>query len=128
SASLVNAYAPQRQALALGFLTSAEYRNIVVNGLYRKYLGRPAGAAEQAFYTDAIANGMTVEGVAQALLASDEYFQRQGGTPLSFLQAIYLDVLGRQITQAEQQNWMAQFNSNPNSQAVRAQVANTLLT
>jgi hypothetical protein len=66
-----------REALADGFLRSAEADRQLLAQDYRAYLGRePHAAGEAAWLADLQGNRLTPAQVAEALLASDEFFVR----------------------------------------------------
>jgi hypothetical protein len=75
---------------------STEDRQDEVKALYLKYLHRKADSGGLANFVNFIGNGGTVEQVAALLVGSTEYFSNRGGnTVTGFLNAIYLDALGR---------------------------------
>jgi hypothetical protein len=77
---------------------SEEGLGVQVNDLYLRFLDRPADAAGLAGWTNYLRDGNTNLDLASQLLASDEYYQVQGGgTNQGFLTALYEDVLCRQI-------------------------------
>jgi protocatechuate 3,4-dioxygenase beta subunit len=64
-------------AVAQAFITSTESNRRVVDLYYTTYLGRPADAAGEQAWLAALASGRaTLESVAEAILASNEYFNR----------------------------------------------------
>jgi uncharacterized delta-60 repeat protein len=81
--------------IAGGFVTSAEGRSDLVAHYYSQYLGRTAAAAEISPFVAALQQGVTPEQVQAAIAGSPEYFQHRGGTNDAWLNALYLDVLGR---------------------------------
>jgi hypothetical protein len=53
----------------------------------------------------ALTSGGGLEAVRKGLLASQEYFNRQGGTAAAYIQALYRDTLGRPASAAEVARW-----------------------
>ncbi|HVA50084.1 MAG TPA: DUF4214 domain-containing protein [Pirellulales bacterium] len=75
-----------------------EFQYDTVAALYRQYLGRAPDAAGIQFWTAYLYGGGTIEGMAWALVGSQEYFQTQGGgSNAGFLSALFHDALGRPI-------------------------------
>ncbi|HVA46390.1 MAG TPA: FG-GAP-like repeat-containing protein [Pirellulales bacterium] len=75
-----------------------EFQRDTVEALYQQYLGRAPDAAGIQFWTAYLYGGGTIEGMAQALVGSQEYFQTQGGgSNAGFLRALFHDALGRPI-------------------------------
>jgi hypothetical protein len=67
-------------SIAGAILTSPEAEQRAIDGYYAAYLGRPADPAGQEFYVGQVQQGrLSLADVAQALMASDEFFSRGGG-------------------------------------------------
>jgi len=82
-------------------LDSPEGRQVQVNDLYLRFLGREADASGLAFWSNYLQDNSNIE-LASNLIASDEYYQTQGdGTNFGFLNAAYQDILGRPISAQE---------------------------
>ncbi|MGH7138163.1 MAG: DUF4214 domain-containing protein, partial [Pirellulales bacterium] len=79
--------------------TSEEFQIDMVNSLYQQYLHRAPDAGGQNFWVAYLYSpGGTIEGMAEALIGSNEYYQtRGGGTVSGFLHALFEDALGREI-------------------------------
>ncbi len=86
-----------RGDIAFMFQHSQEYRNKLVNDLYQDLLGRAADAAGLDVHTRLLSRGKTIDDVRAAIIASDEFFNRAGGTNAGFLNALYQEVLNRSI-------------------------------
>src|SRR5262249_50889401 len=76
-------------------LTSPEYRAHEVTWLYQSLLGRAPDLGGLDFFVGALINGASQDQVRAAILASDEFFARAGGSAPSFLDALYRDILAR---------------------------------
>jgi hypothetical protein len=73
----------------------AEFSGHEVDFIYEKFLGRRADPAGASTASNLLAHGGTPEQIAILLVSSDEYFTRHGGTNAGFIDALYMDVLGR---------------------------------
>lgn len=102
------------------FQSTAEYRANIVQELYLRYLHRAADATGASNYTNALAAGATQEQIATQLTASAEYFaHRGGGTNDGFLNALYIDALGRPVDPSGRSTFDAALAAG----VTRAQVA-----
>jgi hypothetical protein len=68
---------------------------------FQAYLGRLPNARELAVLTNQYALSGNPLYVQSILLASNEFYVRSGGTPQSFLNALFVTVLGRRPTYHE---------------------------
>lgn len=85
-----------RLTLARTIVYSTEYRTLLVRNLYAALLQRQADPGGLYAWVSFMNAGGTTEQVEEQILGSDEYFVRRGGgSNRGFLQAAYLDVLGR---------------------------------
>jgi hypothetical protein len=89
----------QRILVTSSFLARPEYRANSIEKLYETILGRPADLGSLSSYTHAMGNvvrgNMSLDDIRAQLFGSTEFFLRSGGTPASFLKAVYNDILGR---------------------------------
>jgi hypothetical protein len=100
---------------------SLEYRDDVVQGLFRLFLHRSAEAAILAVDGQFLATGGTPEQIAEVLVSSPEYFQaRAGGNNAGFLHAFYNDALGRDVDAASLQAAGNMDFSNANNRVLVA--------
>jgi hypothetical protein len=89
-------------------LASAEYRAALVASMYDVYLHRTPTSTELAARIVILAGGATDEEVRASIIGSAEYFENRGGTTLvGWLQALFLDVLGRPLDSASQAFYVA---------------------
>jgi uncharacterized secreted protein with C-terminal beta-propeller domain len=87
-----------RADVVRGFEGSREYRANVVQQVYGDLLGRQAEAFGLNVWVQFLAGGGTEEQLRARVLGSEEYFARNGnGTSTGFLQALYHDVLHRDL-------------------------------
>lgn len=82
-------------AVARGFATSDEFHNVETRRDYELLLGREPLPGELAFWLQQRHAGLSARQEVAAILASDEYFVRQGSTPAGWLAGAFRDVLGR---------------------------------
>ena len=92
-----------RTQVVLGITQSQEYRALAVQQTFVTFLRRQAEPAALAFFTAFITTA-SIEQMQSLVLGSAEYIAvRGGGTPLGFLNALFLDVLGRPVDPAAAQ-------------------------
>jgi hypothetical protein len=94
-----------RQTFVYALLFSAEGSGQEVGRAYDDLLGRPADATGSAYWTNHL-EGHGVLDLRVLLLASDEYHARAGGTNSAWIEALYLDVLGRASDPGGLQYWL----------------------
>jgi hypothetical protein len=108
-----------RDLVVRAFVNSAEYKTVVVRGLYQKYLRRDADPGGLNAFVGFLLGGGTVEQAIAAMVGSAEYFNGPGGgSNATFLAALYLDVLGRPIDSAGQSLFGGALNSGTSRQVV----------
>jgi hypothetical protein len=96
----------QRMQLMLRVLDSQESRQVTTKALYTQLLQRAADDSGLNAGVAFLAGGGTVEQLAATLASSDEYFQARGsGTNDGFLDALYLDALGRAVDAVGRDTW-----------------------
>jgi hypothetical protein len=98
-----------QQEYATTLLTSDEYRTLLIQGWYQKFLGRTAGGGEITPWLALFAGGSKDEDIIAGLLSSVEYFNqpRVGGNNTGFVHAIYQDLLGRDPSPGDLSTWLA---------------------
>jgi hypothetical protein len=92
--ALLNAYAGQRQAVALAVLNSDEFRRKEIGDIYQQFLKRAASPAEINGWANSAAPNATNQNLVALVLASDEYFQRAGGTTAGWVEQLLHDLVG----------------------------------
>jgi hypothetical protein len=113
-----------QNAVAMGFLTSGEYRGDLVQSYYKKYLNRTASAAEVAGWVSSFTSGATNEQVQEGFLDSAEFYNDSGATNSGFVTALYKILLARTPSAAEVQGWVTHLTTGE----TRGQVALGFLT
>jgi hypothetical protein len=97
------------QAVALGFLQSGEYESDLVTKNYQQYLGRTPSNAEVAYWVHALSNGATDAQVLASFLSSPEFYLRAGSSNKAWVDALYLDLLGRPADLSGESHWLQQL-------------------
>ncbi|MDF2443159.1 MAG: hypothetical protein JWR01_1362 [Subtercola sp.] len=93
-------------AVSTGFVTSDEYRLIRIDAAYSKILGRGPDAGGRADWLRWMQQGLiTTDDIETSFYASQEYFDKQGGTNTSFVKAIYTTLLHRDASSADVSFW-----------------------
>jgi hypothetical protein len=90
-------------------LQSGEYRTKFADAVYQSYLGRPADSTGQSYVSQLFQQGATSQQIKALVLASPEYFQKNGGTNDGFLAGLYRDVLGVPLDDAGRATYGAQL-------------------
>jgi hypothetical protein len=96
--------------LANDLTHSNEYYTGIITAAYQHYLGRAPDGAGLAAWLSQMQNGLTDEQLEASLLSSDEYIQNHGGLGGGWIVALYNDLLGRQPSPAEIDNWVRALN------------------
>lgn len=108
----------------LGSDNSLEYRQLVVQKLYRQYLKRPPDPGGLTHGAAFLAANGTADQLAADLAGSQEYFQVRGrGTNDGFLTALYQDVQKQPIDSSSR----AHFTQRMANGTTRMQVASMIL-
>jgi hypothetical protein len=85
-----------RAQVAAGFVLSPEARVVQVEAAFQQFLHRAADPQGLSTFVNVLQAGGSITTVDLALIGSQEYFQvRGGGTNAGFVNALYLDALGR---------------------------------
>jgi uncharacterized protein (TIGR03118 family) len=109
-----------RDVVAGQLTHSAEYySNIIIQPAYEKYLGRAADASGLAFWVAQMQQGLTDEELEAGFIGSDEFFNHAGGTDKLWVDALYVDLLGRLPDAQGEAYWVAKLVAG----ASRASVA-----
>ncbi len=93
--------------IATRLLDSVEARDIYVNQEFLALLGRPADPVALSVF-QGYANR---ESVVLAILASPEYFARNGGNVSSYVTAVYRDLAGFPVDAGTNASWTARINA-----------------
>ncbi len=91
-----------RQQMVQQLLAGTRYLDVFIGNTYQAILGRAPQASEQATWERLLGSGFTQQNMLASLLASQEFFNNQGGggTPLvtqdtNWITALYNDAIGR---------------------------------
>ncbi len=106
-------------------LHSTEHRRVFIAAQYQAILKRPATAAESKALLAKVNSGKVKQGnVPAMLLGSSEYYTTQaGGTPQTFVTAVYEYALGRDPSPSALTTWVARLKKS-----TRAKIAKSILT
>ena len=83
----------------------------LVNAWYERFLHREADVGSQA-WVQYLRSGQSPESVLSGILASNEYYTVSGGTPASYIQRLYGELVGRPPSPAEFGYWLRQLQFN----------------
>jgi hypothetical protein len=92
--------------VAYGFAASRERETQRIQADYQTYLGRPASQSEVNGWVIAFLNGYSNENVIAGFVGSQEYFQRQGSDPRTWLDSAYRSILGRPADTSAFNSWL----------------------
>lgn len=110
----------ERSALTKALAVSDEWAGVQINQLYRKILGRDADAGGRSYWLSQVQRGLRIEDIAAQFYGSAEYFNDNGGTNRSFVEALYTDLLGRTADARGRDHWASQLDAR---RLTRQQVA-----
>jgi hypothetical protein len=80
----------------------------LIESYYHRYLGRPADCNGMQTWTERL-RCAGPDAVQAGILASEEYYCRNGHTAEGFVAGLYRDVLGRPACGAEIQTWVGRL-------------------
>ena len=80
-----------------------------VTAAYERYLGRIPSAVELAVWTKATNGVDQLSFVQTEVLGSQEYFDRVGNNNAAWLQRVFAEILGRNPSYDEMNQWMRRF-------------------
>ena len=103
-------------------MESEEFSRLTVADWYQQYLGRSATLSEMRPWIDMLKGGKSLEQVLPELIASPEYFNRNGGTLGSFVRAVYRDFLERTPETVRVNSWIVPLSDKMARQDMVRQV------
>lgn len=107
-----------RASVADAISSSDEFRTGLITDAYTSHLGRQPDGAGLQFWLQKLAEGWTIEQLDSGFIASDEYWSRAGGTAAGWVQALYVDILGREAGGAELAFWLGRLDGGSTRPAV----------
>jgi Domain of unknown function DUF11 len=113
------------QEVALGVLSSAEYRQDLVQSDFREFLHRDAKSSELANLVNFLINGGTDEQIMAQIFGTTEYFNLSGGNNDNFLTQLFIDLFGRTPSSSERTAETNQLSSGQTAQQVAQGLLNT---
>jgi hypothetical protein len=111
-----------RSSIVNAIVHSDEYRTLLINTFYSKYLGRPASSTDRAVWLPQLQTGLTDEAFLAALLGSDEYFANHGSSNASWLDGVFNDLFGRLPDPAGQSSLLGQLQAGVSRTSVAQQL------
>lgn len=97
------------------FAWSDEWVGVLVDGLYRSTLGRPADPGGRAFWIGVLRSGQTPAQVAAQFYGSVEYYRHAGGTAAGWIADLYAQILGRGADPSGLAFWIGRTATLPRS-------------
>jgi hypothetical protein len=104
-------HAPSLRDAVLGIVASAEARSRQINFAYANYLGRLPDQTGINGWLNFLASGQSYASLGANIIASQESFNRAGGTNAVWITYLYQKVLGRTPSAAEINGWVNALNS-----------------
>ncbi|HUY33447.1 MAG TPA: DUF4214 domain-containing protein [Pirellulales bacterium] len=105
--------------------SSEYYTTFVIDPDYLKLLGRAADSAGIQFWVQKMDGGLTDQELEAGFVASDEFFNKAGGTNSDWVDAVYQLLLGRAADQNGQSFWDARLAAGVTRGQVASQIANS---
>lgn len=99
-------YGVSRRATVVGLAYSDAWVGALVDRYYLTTLGRRADDSGRSYWIDAIRRGEPPAQVAAEFFASDEYYQRTGGTDRDWIADLYQALLGRRVDRSGLDYWL----------------------
>lgn len=112
--ALQQGWTPYQVAYAVA--ASGERGSIQIAAYYQQYLGRSADSAGLASWVSSFQRGMSFEAIAAAFVCSPEYYARCGGSPSTWLTAVYQDFLHRIPDSSGYATWLQALQPQPADQ------------
>ncbi len=81
-----------------------------VRNLYRKYLGREPTSNELTQWVWSFQKGLSLTEAQATFLSSDEYYDRHGRNPNTFVSGLYAEILNRAPSANEASQWVRNLN------------------
>jgi hypothetical protein len=119
----LNAGISTRQ-LALGYLNSSEHFTNLIRADYERLLGRDPEPSAVASWLTVLQAGASPDAVLTQIVASDEFFAKNGGTAAGWLNGVYNATLGRAVDAGGLASWSQALQAG----ASRYVVANSIAT
>lgn len=96
-----------REQIVSDIYTSTEHRTDQINQYYQTYLGRMADPTGLNHWLGQFASGASETDVIAGIMGSSEYFSHWGGTNESFIESLYLNLLGRNADANGLSHWLS---------------------
>lgn len=103
------AAATPSEVIVADIMSTPEYHNGFVNTVYQQFLGRLPDPAGLTGWSTAMSSGTLEEQVRASFASSPEYFLKNGANPVSFVEALYTNVLRRVPDPAGVAYWLGRL-------------------
>lgn len=100
-----------RISLTQALSVSDEWAGAQIAELYEKILDRAGDAEGRAYWLDQVRRGLRIEDIAAQFYGSEEYFDANGGSNRSYVEALYLDLLGRPADAEGRDHWASALDA-----------------
>ncbi len=107
-----------RMALTNVLTHSDEYYSGIIQGDYQRYLGREADRPGLLGWTAAMRGGVSDELLESLFIGSPEFYLHSGGTDRAWVDAMYMNVLGRAPDAAGEAAWVAALAAGANRTSI----------
>lgn len=101
----------KRISLTQALSVSDEWAGVQIAELYEKILGRTGDAEGRAYWLEQVRRGLRIEDIAAQFYGSQEYFGANGGSNRSYVEALYLDLLGRAADAEGRDHWASALDA-----------------
>jgi len=114
----LDAGAPQ-SGIAQQLTHSAEYYgNEIIKPAYKTFLARDPDTSGLNFWVGQMRQGLTDEQLEAGFIGAPEFYAEAGGTDLTWVDAMYQDLLGRPADSDGQRYWVAQLQQGASRSGV----------
>jgi len=100
-----------RETLASCLLRSDENRERTIRQFYAQLFDRVPEPSSLSFWMQRLSSGDSQEEILSALLAGEEFFAKHGGTPSSYVRALFKILMRRNADGAEVEAWAGLLTS-----------------
>jgi hypothetical protein len=108
-----------------GLMDTDEYRGLDVDRTFTRFLDRDVDPSGRTYWINSLRNGKALWRFRAQLFGSSEYFTKAGGTNAAYLDAVYYDVLGRQIDPSGRAYWGNKLNNGADRGSVALNFINS---
>lgn len=110
-----------RGTLAVGLAHTPEWARVVVTGLYHQILLRDPDPGGLQYWAGRLAGGERTASLAGLLYASDEFYNKAGGTIPAYVDAVYRNLLQRDPDAGGRQYWINRLQGGESRTVIASQ-------